>query len=173
MVPLDVTPDVAQMLAQCGSARELFDLARDCARDAEAVRRHLAQMEAREGVRGMDYSKPNITSTATSTGFPATEARLDYEAAKSQQVELDEGVMDSACAVLWGEDMRGGAAALTSETHAQVVWWHWLALAPWPEVAQRVGYSDRQCQRMAQELFDVVDGIGISRTLAGMGVAED
>lgn len=170
---MDVTPDVAQMLCQCGSARELFDLARDCARDAEAVRRHLAQMEAREGVRGMDYSKPNITSTATSTGFPATEARLDYERAKAAQVELDEGVMDAACAVLWGEDMRGGAAALTSETHAQVVWWHWLALAPWPEVAQRVGYSERRCQQMAAELFETVDGVGVGNALAGVGIATD
>lgn len=160
------------MLCQCGSARELFDLARDCARDAEAVRRHLAQMEAREGVRGMDYSKPNIQSTTTSTGFPATEARMDYERAKQRQVELDEGVMDAACAVLWGDDMRGGAAALTSETHAQVVWWHWLALAPWNTVAEQVSLSERQCQRMAQEIFETIDGVGIDHAMAGIGVAE-
>ena len=162
---------VADRLAGCTGARGLFERARDAALDAERVRRRLKDMESREGLRGVRYDRP-LVMAGRSAGMPATEARVGFEEAKRRQVEADEALCDLAFHVLYGDGLDAGAAALTSEAHAQVVERHWLQLMTWAETAERVGYSERHCRRMSDELFDACDAHGLVATIAGRGFAE-
>lgn len=124
-----------------------------------------------EGVRGAGLE--SRTSGPARPGLPATDARIDFEESKRRQLEADNGLVDLAFRILYGDGMTDGAASLTSEAHAQAVEYHWLQRRSWPDTAKLVGYSARQCQRMSGELFDACDAHGLAATIAGIGFASD
>ena len=76
-------------------------------------------------------------------------------------------VVDAACAVLYGRDFRGGLDKLLGTAYADVLYFRYLAYESWDTVAERVGYSVKQCQRYCWVAFDFIDANGIEETADG------
>ena len=154
------------------SARDIFEEARAAAIDAERTRRSLAAMEAREGVSGQSWE---VRSSAGSPDpMSGVDARLDREREWHARIERDYAVVDHACCILYGaaQDGHGGVAALLSASVADVLWWRYCAAESWRYAADVVGYSESWCHEHAQVAFDLIDSIGVSATIGGLGDAE-
>jgi len=50
--------------------------------------------------------------------------------------------------------------------------WRYCDAAGWERVAEAVGYSSRQCQRLVEQGLDAVDFFGADNCMGGAGVAE-
>ena len=153
------------------NAREWFAQVRDAAIDAERTRRTLEAMESREGAKAQSYA-PRVTG-GTSDPMRATDARLDREREWRERIEHDYVLIDSACAVIYGTDNRGGIASLLGNATADAMFWRYCAAASWPDVAKAVSYSQAWCYRAVATALDTVDALGIKAVIDGVGRAEE
>lgn len=165
-------PYRAPRMSDYGSARDLFEAAREAARDADRIARNLDRMSAREGVRAQSYEvrgrsghRPDATS--------ATDARMDYEGRVRLRQMADYGLIDLACSVLYGRDqLTGGLSALMGPAYADCLWWRFCAGGTWPEVAEGCQMSERWCRGAVELSFDAIDAYGPARVADGLGLAE-
>lgn len=154
-------------------ARDLFRRASECSRDAAYINRRLAAMESAEGVRGQSYA-PIVSHTKVDVnGTDRVVARMDYERRVRDQLEEDYAVIDYACAVLYGEDNRGGIAALVGAQLADLLWHHYLDGETWECAAGIVGIPERTAYRRAEMALDLVDMYTPEVVMGGRGEAED
>ena len=149
---------------ECRDARELFECARDAARDAESKLRILKAMEAAEGPRG---SGGSTGGGGASDPMVRVDERIVREQGWAKRIEEDYELVDAACAVLYGRDFRGGLDKLLGTAYADVLYFRYLAYESWDTVAERVGYSVKQCQRYCWVAFDFIDANGIEETADG------
>lgn len=154
-------------------AADFFDAVRRAALDAERVTRRLAQMEAREGVRAQSYEAQGRGTRSDVNGTDATVGRMDWEGRIAARREQDYALIDSACAVIYGNDQTGmgGIASLLGSAAADAVWWRFCGAAQWREVAQRVEMSERWCREQVAAAMDVCDAYGMEAMRRGLGVA--
>lgn len=154
------------------TARELFEAAREAARDAERVRQQLADMEARaEGLGGGGFD-PRVRSTPEPDRMAGrVAANMDHKARLERRREQDYALIDTACAVLYGDDNRGGLWALAG-WRADAIYHHYLALRTWEETAALVLFSPRYVQEQVAWAFEVADANGDFWTRLGRGQAE-
>lgn len=150
---------------ECRDARELFECARDAARDAESKLRILKAMEAAEGPRG---SGGSTGGGGASDPMARVDERIVREQGWAKRIEEDYELVDAACAVLYGRDFQGGLDKLLGTAYADVLYFRYLAYESWDTVAERVGYSARQCFRMHDVALDFVDSNGVEETMAGV-----
>lgn len=151
------------------SARDLFEAAREAAVECERTRRMLQEMEAGEGVAGGGLGM-RVSRGSTSDPMRRTDARIDHENVWRRRIAEDERLMDYATSVLYGaeQDGRGGVDALLGTAYADILWWRYLAAAPWAVVARMVDYSVRRCAELHAVALDFVDANGIRATIAGV-----
>ena len=96
------------------SARDLFEAAREAARDAERIARQLDAMDAAEGATGGGGFSTRIRSTPDPDRIGReVSARLDQRARLTARQEEDYRLIDAACAVLYPAfervgEVRGG-----------------------------------------------------------------
>ena len=152
------------------SARQLFDAARDAAWECERLRRQLEMMRSASG-GGSDVK---VSHGSVSDPMARVDRMLDREAAWEATIERDESLMDFATDLLYGADQMGGGGVATvlGMRHADILWWHYLALETWDRTGAIVGYSPARCKQLRDEAFDVMDALGAERVRAGMGLAE-
>ena len=157
-----------------GSARDLFEAARDASRENDRTRRMLVAMEEQEGLRGAGTGA-RVASGSIGDPMACVDARVDREAAWHRRIEENCELIDLASAVIYGRwyDGEGGVDALLSSKHADVLEWYYLACEPWHEVARKVGYSWQRCRQFRDEAFDTIDSYGLQRVIGGLGLAED
>lgn len=153
-------------------AREMFEAARDAARDMERTRRMLEAMEASEQSAG--GSGPKVSHGSVSDPMRRVDARLDRERLWHRRMEDDARLVEYATSIVYGaeQDGSGGVCALLSALHADCLWWRYLGDATWERVGQVVGYSRTRCKELVSEALDCVDAYGSERMLAGSGLAE-
>ena len=160
------------MTYQFGSARELFEAAREASRDAERIRRQLDAMEQRaEGLGGSGF-EPRVRSTSDPDRMGGrVAAMVDRESILRERQEEDYAIIEYANAVLYGKDGRSGLWALVG-WRADAVALHYLNDMKWSEVAQALCYSEPHVWQQAQVALEVADAWGVA-VISGMGGAED
>lgn len=151
------------------SARDLFEAARDASRDAEYIKRRIMRMQEAEGARGASLT-PSVSHPLGDV-MARTDARMDYEARVSGRLEEDYALVDLACAVLYGDDNRGGVAALLGTRVADLLWHHYLDGESWDEAARVVGMPRTTAFREKDKALDLVDMYGVDLVRRGQGAA--
>lgn len=157
----------------CGyaSARDFFEAVREASREAERTRLTIMRMEAAEGVRAQGYEAGGRSGHRADV-TARTDARLDYEGKVSERIREDYELIDLACAVLYGKESgKGGIDALMGSAVADCMCFRYVDARPWSEVADLVGYSDRQCMRLCDLGLDAADFFGEANCLGGEGRA--
>ncbi|WP_307739013.1 hypothetical protein, partial [uncultured Parolsenella sp.] len=155
------------------TARDLFEAVREASRDAEYIKRRLERMESGEGVRAASLARSSSGSRADVNGTARVDARIDYEARVTRRQEENYALLDLACAILYGDDARGGLAALLSTRAADLLWHHYLCDESWESSAAAVGCNVRTAYREADKALDLLDMYGIDLVRSGRGAAED
>ena len=92
-------------MAEWGTARELFEAAREACKEIERSNFTLREMESREGVKGAGLEA--VRSSGTSDPMRPTDARMDYESRTRRSMAECDKIIDYACAVLYGPDYSG------------------------------------------------------------------
>ena len=155
-------------------AREFFNAAREAAREVRSIRRQIERMEmAAEGIGGGTHTA-RVRSTPTHDRMAReVAARVDVTAKLERRAEELEGLIDAACAVLYGSDqVSDGLYKLCTPWWVDALYHYYIGLRSWQQVAYMLDYSKRQVMRGASAALDVADAVGFSHALAGAGVAE-
>ena len=161
------------MAYQFASARELFDAAREAARDAEMVRRQLDRIEGASLSLGGSGFEPRIRSTPDPDRIArAVASSVDVGGRLRERQDEDYRLIDFACSVLYGTDSDAGLWALVG-WRADALYHHYLALRTWAEVGALLGYSEQHVWREAMAALDTADAWGCMGCIAGMGGATD
>ena len=152
-------------------ARAFFEGVRAAALDAERVRRQLDEMEA----TAEPPSGGGLGARVRSTPDPdriggRVAAMLDHERRLLERQEEDYRVIDSACALLYGDDCDAGLWALVG-WRADAIFHHYVALRTWDDAARMVGYSTRYVIEQAGAALDVATANGAMWTRLGIGSA--
>ena len=155
------------------SARDLFEAARDAAKDAETCKRQLNAIE-RKALRVASPSFEARVSGGDHDRIGADVAALvDREAELQAQIDADYDLIDAACMVLYGRDgMSDGLASIAPAWWADAIYHHFLALRPWAEVGELLGISKSYVSKQASAAFDLMDANGMAATVEGRGDAE-
>lgn len=159
-------------LEDYSDARGFFEAVREASREAERTRLTLLQMEAREGVRAQGYS---LTGRRMSKwdAMEAVNDRIDLEDVMAERLEADYALIDLACRVLYGEEPgKGGVDKLMGSVVADCLSFRYVDARPWSEVAELMGYSAKQCQRLCAVGLDACDFFGWINLVGGVGNAE-
>lgn len=155
------------------TATDLFEATREAARDAERIRRSLARMESREGVRTQSYDAHG-RSGHRADQMRATDERMDYEERVRGRQSEDYALIDLCCDVIYGSGQTGsgGVCSMLGSQYADCLWWRFCAAATWPEVAEGCGMSERWCRDAVRVACDTIDAYGLDRMRDGLGLAE-
>ena len=155
------------------TAEDFFESARAAAIECDRTRRTVEGLEAARDSSHADGGTGPVSGGGFSPNrMTASDRLMDYERRMYQRIEQDEALMDRATEVLYGTDTRGGLASLFDSLHADAMWWRYLAACSWADVAQRTSCSVSTAHRLVAESLDFVDGVGIDRVRAGVGIAE-
>lgn len=155
------------------SARDLFEAARDAARDAETCRRQLDRMER----KALRVASPSFEARVHGGNHDHiggdVAALVDRETELQGRIDSDYDLIDAACAILYGRDgMSDGLASIAPPWWADAIFHHFLALRPWVEVAGLMGIGRSRLQSGARAAFDLMDATGMAATVEGRGDAE-
>lgn len=142
-------------------AREFFEWVRRCAKEAERTRRTIERMESAEGVRGASLTPSVSHSREDVNGTGRVVARMDYEERMRGRLQEDYAALDRANCILYGPESRsGGLESLMGSAVADCMWWRFCGAESWSGVADAVGYSKRQVQRLVNVGLDACDFFG-------------
>ena len=146
------------------TAYELFEAARDAAIQNESIRRRIERMELAEQAtaQGEPISKGSISDR-----MARVDARLDLEEELEQTSRENWELIDFASEVLYGELGKAGLAVALGIQYADAIWWRYLAVCKWDDVAKACGATDRTCQTRVQVGMDFIDANGIEPTMLG------
>ncbi|MEG2261376.1 MAG: hypothetical protein RSB98_00875 [Raoultibacter sp.] len=106
-------------------------------------------------------------------GMGPTISLIDYQERMRQRIQDDERLMEFAASVVYGIDGVGGVDALMGSTHADALFWRFLAAETWKTCAEQCGTSESTVRRMVWAAFDIVDALGFDNVAKGLGIAED
>lgn len=154
------------------TARELFEAAREAARDAERCRRQLEAMERRADGLGGGGFEPRVRSTPDHDRMAGRVAALVDQGDRLERRQAEDyRLIDAACAVLYGDESDGGLYALVGWP-ADAIYHHYLALRTWDETADMLMYSKRRVLECVSAALELADANGLARTRLGVGMAE-
>lgn len=155
-------------MAEWGTARELFEAAREACKEIERSNFTLREMESREGVKGAGLEA--IRSSGTSDPMRPTDARMDYESRTRRSMAECDKIIDYACAVLYGPDYSGrdgGLYSMAEHVLADILCMHYCQNMEWRVVGDKVGYSKSHCIARGTEALRLIDLIGIEECVRG------
>lgn len=158
------------------SARGLFDAAREAATDVQRVTKELDVLERGEGSTAYGAhsfeARIRVGRTCDRTANMAV-TRADRREQLSRRLEADYAVIDAACAVLYGNDqMHDGLATLVPSWWCDAIYYHYLALWKWKDVASFLCYSTEHVIRSASAALETADANRAMWTRMGVGFAE-
>ena len=161
------------MIESYSSARDLFEAARDAAKERERARRQLERLDARRSGGGSSIAGGGRGGRHDVNGMGPTIALIDYQERMKQRIADDERLIDYTCSVVYGTGGTGGVNDLMSSAHADALFWRFVAAETWKRCAEACGIGESTVRRMVQEGIDLVDALGADRVAAGMGIAEE
>lgn len=155
------------------SSRELFYAAKDAALDAERCRRQLDALEQRAQRIGSPSFEARVTGGDHDLIGRNVASLVDRERELEARVEQDYDLIDAACAVLYGRDgVSDGLASLMPPWIADAIYYRYLGLRKWDDVAELLMVSPGHIQKRIRVAFELMDSLGMARTVAGCGAAE-
>ena len=161
------------MVERYSSARDLFEASRDAAKECRAARIQLERLESSRFGGSGSVAGGGRGGRHDVNGMGATIALVDFQELMRRRIADDTELMELATAVAYGEDGRGGVAALMGSGHADVLCWRYIAAETWERCARACNITRATAVRRAQEAFDVVDALGFERAIEGIGMAEE
>lgn len=155
------------------SARELFEAARDAARDALRCQSQMDAMDGAATSLGGQGFEARVRSTPDPDriGRAVVASMEQWERLRARQEE-DYRLIDSARAILYGTDNASGLWSLVG-WRADALYNHYLGLLTWAEVGALLGYSEQHVWREAMAALDTADAWGWQSVIDGTGHAED
>lgn len=154
------------------SARDFFETVRDAVLDGERAQRQIKAMKAGEGIRPASLFGGHGGARDV-TGMARVDARIDLESVYERRIAEAEALVAAARDVIYGRDQEpGGVASLVGPVAADALWHRFCKAESWHVVAVSCEVSESTCRRMADAGIDAVQAYGISRAIAGVGVAE-
>lgn len=154
------------------SARDFFETVRGAVLEGERAQRQIEAMRAGEGIRPASLFGGRGGGRDAS-GMARVDARIDLESVYERRIAEAKALVAAARDVLYGRGQEpGGVAALVGPVAADALWHHFCKAESWRAVAASCEVSESTCRRMADVGMDAVQAYGISRAIAGVGVAE-
>lgn len=155
------------------SSRELFESAREAAKDAERCRLQLDELEQRALSVGSPSFDAHVGGGESDPLGRKVAALVDREAKLHARVEDDYRLIDLACTVLYGHDgMSDGLSSLMPPWVADAMWHFYLGLTKWEDIGRLLMYEPRHLQRGVRTAFELMDSVGLLATIEGHGTAE-
>lgn len=154
-------------------ARDLFEAAREAARDAARCGAELLAIEEAPAI-----GSPTFEARVRGTSDPDRLGRkvasnVDRKERLEKRIDADYGLIDAATFVLYGHDgMSDGLASIAPDWWADAIYHHYLSLRTWEQTSQIMGYCPRHLQKSVRAAFDLMDANGMTSTVAGVGCAE-
>ena len=138
------------------SARDFFETVRDAVLEGERAQRQIKAMKAGEGIRPASLFGGRGGGRDAS-GMARVDARIDLESVYERRIA------EAASLV---------AAARVGPGAADALVWRFCKAESWHVVMASCGVSESTCRRMVDVGIDAVQAYGITRAIAGVGVAE-
>lgn len=140
-------------------AREYFEGIRDGVERNRRASEMLERMRARQGAKAQSYQQ------GSGGGYLAdpmeqVAAAIDLEARLEQRVADSARDVREACAVLYGEDNRGGLARLKGDRYADAICMAYLQDEPWEEIAEVMQCTQQWCRKLCDVGFAYIDRVG-------------
>lgn len=155
------------------SSRELFESAREAARDARRCKAQLDELERHTLSIGSPSFDAHVHGGDRDHMARRVAAYIDRESELDRRIEDDYRLIDAATACLYGRDgMSDGLSTLAPSWWADAIWWHYLGLEQWSVVAKLMGCSSPQLRRNVRAAFEIMDANGMVGTVSGFGLAE-
>ena len=154
------------------SARDFFETVRGAVLEGERAQRQIEAMRAGEGIRSASLFGGRGGGRDAS-GMARVDARIDLESVYERRIAEAKALVAAARDVIYGRDQEpGGVAALVGPVAADALFWRFCKAESWHVVTDSCGVSESTCRRMVDVGIDAVQAYGISRAIAGVGVAE-
>ena len=122
------------------------------------MRCRIEELRESLGVGGIDYSRQSFGASADIAD------KIDsIVGMESRLREMEAGLyreFDEACAVLYGNDNRGGVAKVVGTNAADVVLCRYLDNQKWDAIARNLGCTVRWCRMLADRAFTAIDKYG-------------
>lgn len=140
-------------------AKEYFEGIRAEVVETERAREMLERMRAKESVKAQSYQEVTGNGCA-SGGSLAILQRIDFEERLEKRISEAHGLIEDACALLYGSDGRGGLAKLKGARYADAICMGYLQAQPWEEVAEIMQSSKQWCRKLCDVGFVYIDTVG-------------
>lgn len=161
------------MIERYATAKDLFEAARDAVRERAAASAQLEHMRARRMLGSKPVGWSGGAQRRDVNGTSASNDLVDFEAMMRGRLAEDERLLDFAARVAYGEDGRGGVAALLGTGYADVLFWRYLNAETWVACGNMCHVAPATAKRRAMCALDAVDAVGIERAIDGQGIAAD
>ena len=133
----------------------------------------LATMEQRALSVGGASFESHVSGSHDDVMCKRVGALVDREAKLHARIESDYRLIDTAVAVLYGDSLNDGLAALAPSWWADVLDLRYIEGMKWAEVAATLCYSASHVRVTASAALDLLDAHGIIDAIAGHGFAQD
>ena len=161
------------MAAWYAHARDLFEAARDAAKDAERCGAELLAIDSAPAIGSPSFEARVRGSRDPDRMGRRAAAAIDRKGQLERRIDSDYDLVDAATFVLYGRDgMSDGLASIAPPWWADAIYHHYLSLRTWEDTADLVGYCSRYVQRGVAAAFDLMDANGMAATVGGVGAAE-
>lgn len=140
-------------------AKEYFEGIRAEVVETERAREMLERMKAKEGAKAQSYREGTGSGDASDASLAILQ-RIDFEERLQRRVAGARGMIDDACAVLYGADGRGGLAKLKGTRYADAICMAYCQAQPWDEIAEIMQSSQQWCRKLCDVGFVYIDTVG-------------
>lgn len=142
-------------------AKEYFEGIRAEVVKTERARETLERMRAKEGAKAQSYQ---VSGGSGDGSDPMDEIarRIDLEGNLRKRMADTERAVDEACALLYGEDGRGGLSKLKGTRYADAICMGYLQAQPWSDIADIMHSSKRWCHTLCDVGFAYIDRVGFA-----------
>lgn len=140
-------------------AKEYFEGIRAEVVSIERAREMLERMKSREGAKAQSLQARGGADDVCDP-MESISRRIDFEGRLRKRIADAEEMLDEACAVLYGEDGRGGLAKLKGTQYADAICMAYCQAEPWAEIADVMQCSVRWCHKLCDVGFAYIDSVG-------------
>lgn len=140
-------------------AKDYFEGIRAEVVSTDRAREMLERMKAREGAKAQSYQAGGGAGDACDP-MESISRRIDFEGRLRKRIADAEEMLDEACAVLYGEDGRGGLAKLKGTQYADAICMAYCQAEPWAEIADVMQCSQQWCRKLCDVGFVYIDRVG-------------
>ena len=148
------------------SARDLFERAKFA---AQSMARRMAVLERMRATEGVGGSSGGTQTARGSVSDPMrrVDERIVRESIWTRDIEEDTRTVDTAIAILYGEDGRAGLSRCIGSEYADLLWLRYLDIRSIQALSILFQCSRTTVYRKIETALDFIDSNGFAATIAG------